>query len=103
MLIDVYSDVVCPWCYIGVFRHRGLGSYADREDLTRTVAPMGVGSVLGALVGGLSLPTALAWNRGTLTGRQGPIHMPGGHFFGGRISRNSVKRKFAASPFYEVG
>jgi uncharacterized protein len=38
---------------VGVLRHRRLGSFADRADLTRTVAPMGAGSVVGAVVGGL--------------------------------------------------
>ena len=41
-----------PTVAVGVLRHRRLGSYADRDDLTRTVAPIGVGSVIGALVGG---------------------------------------------------
>ena len=41
-----------PTVAVGVLRHRRLGSYADRADLTRTVAPMGIGSVLGAVVGG---------------------------------------------------
>ena len=36
-----------PTVAVGVLRHRRLGSYADRDDLTRTVAPMGVGSVIG--------------------------------------------------------
>ena len=42
-----------PTVAVGVLRHRRLGSFADRADLTRTVAPMGVGSVIGAVVGGL--------------------------------------------------
>jgi hypothetical protein len=46
-----------------------------------------------------SLPTALAWNGGTLTGRQETIHMPGGHFSWGRTSQNCVNTKFAESPF----
>jgi uncharacterized membrane protein YfcA len=41
-----------PTVAVGVLRHRGLGSYEDRADLTRTVAPMGIGSVIGAVVGG---------------------------------------------------
>jgi uncharacterized protein len=41
-----------PTVAVGVLRHRGLGSYADRADLTQTVAPMGIGSVIGAVVGG---------------------------------------------------
>jgi|SRR5215213_8650059 len=42
-----------PTVAVGVLRHRRLGSFAVRSDLTRTVAPMGVGSVAGAVVGGL--------------------------------------------------
>ena len=41
-----------PTVAVGVLRHRRLGSFADRADLTQTVAPMGVGSVAGAVVGG---------------------------------------------------
>lgn len=37
---------------VGVLRHRGLGAFEERQDLTRTVAPMGVGSVVGAVAGG---------------------------------------------------
>src|SRR5215203_7522834 len=42
-----------PTVAVGVLRHRGLGSYAEQADLTKTVAPMGAGSVVGAVVGGL--------------------------------------------------
>ncbi len=41
-----------PTVAVGVLRHRRLGSFADRADLTRTVAPMGAGSVIGAVAGG---------------------------------------------------
>jgi len=41
-----------PTVAVGVLMHRRLGSYADRDGLTRTVAPMGVGSVIGAVGGG---------------------------------------------------
>ena len=41
-----------PTVAVGVLRHRRLGSFEDRADLTRTVALMGVGSVVGAVVGG---------------------------------------------------
>lgn len=44
-----------PTVAVGVLRHRSLGSFADRADLTRMVAPMGVGSVVGAVAGGLSV------------------------------------------------
>ncbi len=42
-----------PTVAVGVLRHRRLGSFTDSADLTQTVAPMGVGSVVGAVVGGL--------------------------------------------------
>src|SRR5215218_4294993 len=44
--------VSLPTVAVGVIRHRRLGSYAERADLTQTVAPMGIGSVIGAVVGG---------------------------------------------------
>ena len=34
-------------------RHARLKAFDERLDLTRTVAPMGVGSVFGAVAGGL--------------------------------------------------
>jgi uncharacterized membrane protein YfcA len=43
-----------PTVAVGVLRHRRLGSFADRADLTQTVAPMGVDSVVGAEVGASS-------------------------------------------------
>ena len=42
-----------PTVAVGVLRHRRLGSFTDRSDLTQTVAPMGIGSVIGAVAGGL--------------------------------------------------
>jgi uncharacterized protein len=42
-----------PTVAVGVLRHRRLGSFTDRADLTQTVAPMGIGSVIGAVAGGL--------------------------------------------------
>ena len=42
-----------PTVAVGVLRHRRLGAYSERRDLTGTVVPMGVGSVIGAVVGGL--------------------------------------------------
>ena len=42
-----------PTVAVGVLRHRRLGSFADSADLTQTVAPMGLGSVVGAVTGGL--------------------------------------------------
>src|ERR687897_2661206 len=42
-----------PTVAVGGVRPNKLGSSAYRPDRTRTVAPMGVGSVVGAVVGGL--------------------------------------------------
>lgn len=42
-----------PTVVVGVLRHRKLGAFEEQRDLSETVAPMGVGSVIGAVVGGL--------------------------------------------------
>lgn len=42
-----------PTVAVGVVRHARLKAYDDRPDLTQTVALMGVGSVIGAVAGGL--------------------------------------------------
>lgn len=42
-----------PTVAVGVLRHRRLGAFEERRDLTGTVAPMGVGSVAGVVAGGL--------------------------------------------------
>jgi uncharacterized protein len=44
-----------PTVAVGVLRHRRLGSFAGEAsaDLTRALAPMGVGSVVVAVAGGL--------------------------------------------------
>lgn len=42
-----------PTVAVGVLRHRKLGALQHRDDLAQTVAPMGVGSVIGAVAGGL--------------------------------------------------
>jgi uncharacterized protein len=42
-----------PTVAVGVLRHRRLGSFAERADLTQTVVPMGLGSVVGAVAGSL--------------------------------------------------
>lgn len=45
--------VSLPTVAVGVGRHARRGSYRDRGDLTATIVPMGVGSVIGAVIGGL--------------------------------------------------
>jgi uncharacterized protein len=45
--------VSLPTVAVGVGRHARRGTYRDRADLTATILPMGVGSVIGAVIGGL--------------------------------------------------
>ncbi len=41
-----------PTVVIGLIRYAHRGALADPAPLARTVAPMGIGSVIGALIGG---------------------------------------------------
>ena len=35
--VEVWSDVVCPWCYIGKRRfEKALGGFAHRDDVSVT-------------------------------------------------------------------
>jgi len=45
--------VSLPTVAVGVGRHARRGTYSNRTDLTATIVPMGVGSIIGAVVGGL--------------------------------------------------
>lgn len=49
-----------PTVATGVARHARLKSFSEKKDLTQTVAPMGLGSVVGAVVGGLLVGLAPA-------------------------------------------
>lgn len=54
--------VSLPTVLVGVGRYASRGAFAEREDLRNTVAPMGLGSVIGAVIGGLLVgvtPTAV--------------------------------------------
>lgn len=42
-----------PTVLVGVLRYAGQGAFANRQRLRDTIAPMGVGSVIGAALGGL--------------------------------------------------
>lgn len=42
-----------PTVLMGVLRYAGQGAYRERRDLRDTIVPMGVGSVIGAIIGGL--------------------------------------------------
>lgn len=45
--------VSLPTVLVGIIRYASRGAYAERRALLETVAPMGVGSVIGAIAGGL--------------------------------------------------
>ena len=49
-----------PTVLVGVLRHAGRDAYADKAALGATVAPMGIGSVIGAMLGGLLVGVAPA-------------------------------------------
>jgi uncharacterized membrane protein YfcA len=42
-----------PTVLVGVIRYARQGAFAERRTLSETVAPMGLGSVIGAVAGGL--------------------------------------------------
>jgi uncharacterized membrane protein YfcA len=42
-----------PTVMVGVLRYARRGAFDSRKDFTGTVVPMGLGSVIGALIGGL--------------------------------------------------
>jgi uncharacterized membrane protein YfcA len=48
--------VSLPTVLAGLGRYGRLGAFEDRSDLGTLVLPMGVGSILGAFVGGLCVP-----------------------------------------------
>ena len=50
--------VSIPTVVIGIARYARRGSYAEPSALRDTVAPMAVGSVIGAVIGGLMVGLA---------------------------------------------
>jgi uncharacterized protein len=42
-----------PTVAMGIFRYTRRGAFADHDSLVKTVLPMGAGSILGAIIGGL--------------------------------------------------
>ena len=42
-----------PTIVVGLLRYARRGAFTDRTSLSETVAPMGVGSIIGAIIGGL--------------------------------------------------
>lgn len=45
--------VSLPTVAVGVGRHAHRRTYSDRADWTATIIPMGIGSIIGAVIGGL--------------------------------------------------
>ena len=34
MRVDIWSDVICPWCYVGKARfEKALGTFAHRDEV----------------------------------------------------------------------
>jgi hypothetical protein len=53
--------VSLPTVVVGIVRYAHHGAFPDRQAMQETVIPMGVGSVLGAIVGGLLVGLVPAW------------------------------------------
>lgn len=51
--------VSLPTVLVGLARYARLGAFEERSDLATLVLPMGVGSILGAFLGGILVPTCL--------------------------------------------
>jgi uncharacterized protein len=49
-----------PTVLVGIGRYASRGVFADRRPLSHTVAPIGLGSVIGAVIGGLLVGVAPA-------------------------------------------
>ncbi|MBW4458154.1 MAG: sulfite exporter TauE/SafE family protein [Nostoc indistinguendum CM1-VF10] len=45
--------VSLPTVLVGVIKYASRGAFVDRTVLSNTIAPMGVGSVIGAIIGGM--------------------------------------------------
>ncbi|WP_431655651.1 sulfite exporter TauE/SafE family protein [Pantanalinema rosaneae] len=53
--------VSLPTVLVGIFRYAQQGAFPDRQAIEETVVPMGIGSVIGAIVGGLLVGIVPAW------------------------------------------
>ena len=42
-----------PTVAVGIFRYAKRGAYRDRAPFAETIIPMGAGSIIGAVIGGL--------------------------------------------------
>lgn len=38
---------------VGILRHKSNGAFSTKDDLKELVVPMGIGSILGAFIGGV--------------------------------------------------
>jgi uncharacterized membrane protein YfcA len=47
-----------PTVAMGIFRYARQKAYADQDSMTKTVIPMGAGSIIGAIIGGLLVGVA---------------------------------------------
>ncbi|MBL8744353.1 MAG: sulfite exporter TauE/SafE family protein [Myxococcales bacterium] len=56
----VSITISLPTAAVGIARYATRGAYHSRADLGSLVAPMGLGSILGALLGGALVPYAPA-------------------------------------------
>jgi uncharacterized membrane protein YfcA len=81
-----------PTVAVGVLRHRRLGSFEERADLTRTVAPMGLGSVAGAVA------CWSAWSRPQRSSSRWGYP----YCLGGQDLPRALTRKIIEPPEYEV-
>ncbi len=50
-----------PTIIVGLLRYTARGAFANRRPLLHTVVPMGIGSVIGAIVGGLLVGLTPTW------------------------------------------
>jgi uncharacterized membrane protein YfcA len=50
-----------PTIMVGLIRYATRKGFTDRRPLTHTVAPMGIGSIIGAIIGGLLVGAAPTW------------------------------------------
>lgn len=49
-----------PTILAGLARHRARGAFRERRDLRELVVPMGLGTIVGGVVGGLLVASVLA-------------------------------------------
>jgi uncharacterized protein len=45
-----------PTVIVGLTRYYRIGAFAEREQIINTIAPMGLGSIIGAIIGSILVP-----------------------------------------------